>query len=252
MTIAHTTTFDYGVINIANRAQSGAFYATVIADDLLMRRPDFRFFNERQNAQGADLVSEPRILARNPNPPGGGGISGRRWWRRYQTTASFMKFVGMAAAATILATMLGTPAWARDKKAESAILAIEHAIVDARSADSVAQYFDPQVVMYDFTPPTVRGLSAFIGHVNEVFAGMPNFDVQILEMHITADRELGFANSVQRVIVKDAKGSITLDGVFRNTNCYRKVHGHWLIQYEHISFPVDLASGKVVLQLNQP
>ena len=174
-----------------------------------------------------------------------------RWC--FQASAPVMKWTGtVAAAAMILATMLATPTWARDKQAEAAILSIEHAIVDARSVDSVAQYFDPQVVMYDFMPPTVRGLSALIGHVKEVFAGMPSFDVHILEMHITADRELGFANSVQRVIVKDAMGSITLDGVFRNTNCYRKVNGRWRIQYEHISFPVDLASGKVVLQLNQP
>jgi ketosteroid isomerase-like protein len=156
------------------------------------------------------------------------------------------------AAATILAATLATPAWARDIQAEAAILSIERAISDARSVDRIVQYFDPQVVMYDFTPPTVRGLSAFVGHVKEVFAGMPSFDVQILEMHITADRELGFANSVQRVIVRDTKGDITLDGVFRNTNCYHKRNGRWLIQYEHISFPVDLTSGKVVLQLKQP
>jgi ketosteroid isomerase-like protein len=164
-----------------------------------------------------------------------------------------MKSRGIAIMATTLlaSATLAPPTWAGDdKRAEAAILSIEHAIVDARSADSVAQYFDPQVVMYDFMPPTVRGLPALIAHVKEVFAGMNSFDVQILEMHVTADRELGFANSIQRVIVKDSNGSITLDGVFRNTNCYRKVHGRWLIQYEHISFPVDLASGKVVLQGN--
>src|SRR6266404_7422323 len=117
------------------------------------------------------------------------------------------------AAAIALSSTAAMPAWSRDRQAEAAIRLIEQAIVDARSVEPVVQYFDPQVVMYDFMPPTIRGLSAFIGHVKAVFAGMPNFDVQILEMHITADHELGFANSVQRVIVRDAKGLVTLDGV---------------------------------------
>jgi ketosteroid isomerase-like protein len=156
------------------------------------------------------------------------------------------------AAVAVLSTASVMPASARDKQAEAAIRSIEQAIVNARSVEPVVQYFDPQIVMYDFMPPTIRGISAFIGHVEAVFAGMPSFDVRILEMSITADRELGFANSIQRVIVKDAKGSVTLDAVFRNTNCYHKVKGRWLIQYEHISFPVDLQTRKAILAPEPP
>jgi ketosteroid isomerase-like protein len=152
---------------------------------------------------------------------------------------------------TLIASTFVTPSWSRDKQAEAAILSIEQAIVNARSVDQVVEYFDPQIVMYDFMPPTIRGLSAFVAHVKEVFAGMPSFDVRIREMHITADRELGFANSIQRVVVRDANGSVVLDGVFRNTNCYHKVNGRWLILDEHISFPVDLAAKKIVLDLDQ-
>ena len=156
------------------------------------------------------------------------------------------------AAVVALSTAPIMPAWARDKQAEAAIRTIEQAIVDARSVEPVVQYFDPQIVMYDFMPPTIRGISAFIGHVETVFAGMPSFEVRIVEMSITADREPGFANSIQRVIVKDNEGSVTLDAVFRNTNCYHKVNGRWLIQYEHISFPVDLQTGKAILAPEPP
>jgi ketosteroid isomerase-like protein len=165
-----------------------------------------------------------------------------------------MKSMGIriVAAVAVLSTASVMPAWARDRQAEAAIRFIEQAIVNARSVEPVVQYFDPQIVMYDFMPPTIRGISAFIGHVEAVFAGMPSFDVRILEMSITADRELGFANSIQRVIVKDAKGSITLDAVFRNTNCYHKVNGRWLIQYEHISFPIDLQTQNAILAPEPP
>ena len=35
----------------------------------------------------------------------------------------------------------------------------------------------------------------------------------------------------------------------RAIDCYRKINGHWLVTHEHISVPVDLDSGKAVLNL---
>ena len=84
-----------------------------------------------------------------------------------------MKSMGIRiAAVAVLSTASVMPAWARDKQAEAAIRSIEQAIVDARSVEPVVQYFDPQIVMYDFMPPTIRGISAFIGHVEAVFAAI--------------------------------------------------------------------------------
>jgi len=138
-------------------------------------------------------------------------------------------------------------AHAAEGRDHAEILRIEHAIADARTVDGILQYFDPDVVFYDFMPPVVRGREAFREHVKAVFATMPSFDVQILEMDIETDGNLAFANSVQRVIVTNQAGEVTLNGVFRNTNCYRRVDGQWLIKYEHISFPVDLAAGTIIL-----
>lgn len=151
-------------------------------------------------------------------------------------------FVAMLAAA-----MMPSCACAHDRAAEADILKIEHEIAAARTVSQIARYFDPHVVLYDFMPPTIRGISAFTAHVNDVFATMPSFEVQIIEMDVNADTKLAFANSVQRVIVRDKAGHVTLDGIFRNTNCYHKVNGRWLIEYEHISFPVNLVTGKVIL-----
>jgi ketosteroid isomerase-like protein len=140
-----------------------------------------------------------------------------------------------------------TPASARDPAAEAEIRKIEHAIADARTVDNIVHYYDPNIVFYDFVPPTVRGREAFKKHVQAVFATMTSFDVKVLEMDVDADGNLAFANSLQRVIVKNAAGETTLDGVFRNTNCYHKVDGQWLITYGHVSFPVDLDAGTIVL-----
>jgi ketosteroid isomerase-like protein len=138
-------------------------------------------------------------------------------------------------------------AFAAESGDQAEILRIEHAIADARTVDVILQYLDPDVVFYDFMPPTIRGRDAFKRHVEAVFATMPSFDVRIIEMDIETDGDLAFANSLQRVIVKNQAGEITLNAIFRNTNCYHRVAGRWLIKYEHISFPVDLDAGTIIL-----
>jgi ketosteroid isomerase-like protein len=35
---------------------------------------------------------------------------------------------------------------------------------------------------------------------------------------------------------------------FRVTDCLRKIGGKWKIAHQHISFPVDMASGKADMQ----
>jgi ketosteroid isomerase-like protein len=40
------------------------------------------------------------------------------------------------------------------------------------------------------------------------------------------------------------KGGEEFDTWVRLTECYRKHNGHWLAIHDHISVPVDLATGK--------
>lgn len=42
-------------------------------------------------------------------------------------------------------------------------------------------------------------------------------------------------------------GAITLEAVIRVTECYHKVKGRWLVVASHGSLPVDLATGKMIL-----
>ena len=54
---------------------------------------------------------------------------------------------------------------------------------------------------------------------------------------------LGFSHSIQRVRGTDKKGQ-PVDITVRVTDGYRKIGGNWLIVLEHVSVPVDLATGK--------
>ena len=74
-----------------------------------------------------------------------------------------------------------------------------------------------------------------------MFKGPPKID--ITDLSIAAEGNLGFSHSVQRVRGTDTKGQ-PVDLTVRVTDGYRKIGGNWLIVLEHVSVPVDLATGK--------
>ena len=69
---------------------------------------------------------------------------------------------------------------------------------------------------------------------------------EISDLDITADSKLAFSHSIQHFSCTDAKGN-KLEMTMRATDGYRKVKGKWLIVHEHISAPIDLATGKADL-----
>jgi ketosteroid isomerase-like protein len=63
---------------------------------------------------------------------------------------------------------------------------------------------------------------------------------------VMTDGNLAFSHSIQRAVVTDKDGK-KADITFRLTDVYRNVNGKWLIVHEHVSVPVDLATGKADL-----
>jgi len=76
------------------------------------------------------------------------------------------------------------------------------------------------------------------------FQGRPK--IAITDLDITTDGSVAFSHSLQRVSGTDKQGH-AVDRTVRVTDGYRKIDGHWLIAHEHISVPVDLATGKADL-----
>ena len=67
--------------------------------------------------------------------------------------------------------------------------------------------------------------------------------VELTDLHVTVVGPLGYGHSIQRVTGRMRDGN-TLDLTVRVTDVYRKINGKWLIVHEHVSVPVDVASGK--------
>ena len=63
------------------------------------------------------------------------------------------------------------------------------------------------------------------------------------ELSVVADKMLGYGHTIFHTSGADTKDKV-VDLTMRVTDVYRKIDGTWKIVHEHISFPVDLDTGK--------
>jgi ketosteroid isomerase-like protein len=69
---------------------------------------------------------------------------------------------------------------------------------------------------------------------------------EITDLSIVTDGKIAYSHSIQHVRGMAKSGS-ALDYDVRVTDDYRKVGEKWLIAQEHVSVPIDLATGKPVM-----
>ena len=130
---------------------------------------------------------------------------------------------------------------------KQAITDLEHKLAAATSADQALKYYDPtdEVAVFDMAGPPREyvGQKAVRGDFEKGFAGVKNPKVDFVELNVLTDGNLGFARSVQHFTATGPDGK-PVEVTFRQTDCLHKVDGQWKILHQHISVPVDMASGK--------
>jgi ketosteroid isomerase-like protein len=134
-----------------------------------------------------------------------------------------------------------------DKAAIEALEKGFEAAFRAKEVDAIMKAYQPgpHLFVFDVTPPRQHvGWEDYKKDWQELFAAFPGpVTVDITDLEITTVGTVAYSHSVQsgHLTAKDgSKVNLTV----RVTDVYRKIHGHWLIVQEHVSVPVDLASGK--------
>ncbi len=106
------------------------------------------------------------------------------------------------------------------------------------------------VVAYDVVPPLeYRGNAAYRKDYQSFLAqyvGPIHFEYR--ELRILSSGDLGVINALERV-TGHLKAGGQSDIWLRATSVVRRIHGKWLIVHDHISVPVDFATGKASLDL---
>ncbi len=126
--------------------------------------------------------------------------------------------------------------------------------VIAKDVNAIMSCYAPgnQLFVFDAVPPReYASWDAYRKDWEQLLAAFPGpLSYSLSEQSITVVGQVGYGHNVQTGQFTRKDGS-KLDAVVRVTDVYRKIGGKWLIVHEHVSFPVDLDTGKADL-LSKP
>ena len=137
---------------------------------------------------------------------------------------------------------------------QSAIRSLEDGFaraVRAKDLDKIMSYYtvSDSLVVFDVIPPRqYTGWNAYKEDWRKFLAECkdnPNFEISELETF--GGNRFAYSHSVQHFSCTNRQDK-KLDIVTRVTDGYANFGNEWLIAHEHVSVPVDLTTGKAVLQ----
>ena len=119
-----------------------------------------------------------------------------------------------------------------------------------KNIEGVMSFYAQEVVSFDIVPPLrYVGAEAFRKVWEEVFFVYQGpIDYEIHDLTITVGDDVAFTHSLNRISGTLNTGQKT-DLWLRVTACFRKIGGKWLIVHHQNSVPVDLKTGRAVLDL---
>jgi ketosteroid isomerase-like protein len=131
-----------------------------------------------------------------------------------------------------------------------ALLDSQSEAMQAKDVDRLMSLYSPDVVYYDVVPPLqFVGSAALRRRFLQWFDGYQgSIGMETRGLDIVVSGDVAVAHWLSR-----ASGTLT-SGVevgswVRVTSCCQRSHSGWLITHEHVSLPVDVASGSAAMDL---
>ena len=122
--------------------------------------------------------------------------------------------------------------------------------VRAKDVDGATSDYAPDVLSFDVVNPLrYFGADAIRKRLEEWFSSFQgSIGLEIRDLSITVGEAVAFSHCLNHVSAT-TRGGGKLDMLWRETACYRKIEGKWLITHQHSSVPFDVESGKASLDL---
>lgn len=120
----------------------------------------------------------------------------------------------------------------------------------ARDLDTIMALYSPDVIAYDIAPPLqYAGVAAYRKTWQNFFDAYEGpLDVDFRDLQLGVSGNIVYTFSLER-FTGTLKGGQKSEIWVRVTDVYEKKDGRWRILHEHVSVPVDFATGKAVLDL---
>jgi ketosteroid isomerase-like protein len=108
---------------------------------------------------------------------------------------------------------------------------------------------DGSLVVFDVTPPLQRtGPDAYRKDWAEAFNRFEGpLQAEVSDEEVTAGGDVAYVLSIHHV-TGTMKGGKKVDYTVRVTDGFKKINGKWLIAHTHVSFPVDMRTGKADIE----
>jgi ketosteroid isomerase-like protein len=121
---------------------------------------------------------------------------------------------------------------------------------EARDLNGIIAIYSPDVLAYDAVPPLQfsgadayrKDYATFLGQLKGPIR------VTIPHVHVEQSGAVAYAFGLEHLRGTMTNGT-SIDMWLRFTDGWKRQNGQWLIEHEHISVPVDLATGKAQLDL---
>ena len=122
--------------------------------------------------------------------------------------------------------------------------------VRAKDIEAAVAGYAPDALSFDVVSPLrYFGSDAIRKRLADWFSSFQGLiGLEIRDLNITVSGDVAFSHCLSHVSATTRDGR-KLDMWWRETACYRKIDGKWLITHQHSSVPFDAESGKASLDL---
>lgn len=120
----------------------------------------------------------------------------------------------------------------------------------AKDLEAVKQLYTTDVVSFDVEPPLQHvGVAAKLENWARVFTVFENVTYEIRDLMFTVGDDVAFGHAFARLSGTLKNGATTSGMWVRVTYGMRKIDDTWLIAHDQVSVPLDIPSGKGVVDL---
>lgn len=125
------------------------------------------------------------------------------------------------------------------------------AAIRSGQIEKIMEFYDREVVAFDMMPPLqILGTYRYQKTWEECFTNYFEFPVQFeyAEQVVYVHGDVAYTHSLIHMSGKSKDGK-SMESWMRNTTCLRKVQGTWKITHEHNSVPLEMETGKGMMDL---
>jgi ketosteroid isomerase-like protein len=131
-----------------------------------------------------------------------------------------------------------------------ALLDSQSEAMSTKDIDRLMSLYSPDIIYFDTVPPLqYAGAAALRGRFLQWFDGWKGvFTLEIRDVQIVVSGDIAVAYRFSRACGILMNGQEAGSWV-RATSCFQRSRNRWLICHEHVSWPVDVKSGSVAMDL---